>query len=182
MFLRIFVVVQIVVQRKMNRTRWLIRMIVCTVFVPMTVIGQGIETLCHEAEMHILANRTEQAIACHLQILEQDSLFHTSNVWLGNYYYLKGLEAVKEAEATYYRIAQPSHMQQARYLDELKMLHDRHFVLADIFLERALRVQSNDHLEQLQKSILAFRTRIGLVETEEKKTFFKALAKRIPLL
>jgi hypothetical protein len=114
-------------------------------------------------------NRPDEAVRVYEKIMIQDSTNYESCAFLGNYYYLQGENAVKKAETDFAAIPQPNRMQVAHYQNELRRIFETSYWKSDLYLQKALLLKKNDHLEKLRATILAFREKLGLVPVTLKK-------------
>ncbi len=131
--------------------------------------GQSNGDLLEQADVMFGYGMTEGARLSHEEVLRKDTGCLESTVWLGNYYYLKGLEKRGQAEAAFRALANPNRMQTAFYQEQLKAICQDYFVRADSLLQRALRKQDNDYLRLLASDIEAFRIRVGISSPKVKK-------------
>jgi len=144
-----------------------------TMFIAGKVQAQQVDDWLKQADTLFTKGQTAEAKALHEKILQIYPDCFESNVWLGNYHYLKGDARLHEIEADYKRIDGPSRMQTARYQEQQKTIYADYYSKADVYLKKALQIRKNEHLQQLTDAIETYRVRIGLVAPAVRKRLKK---------
>jgi len=142
------------------------------IFCAMAVDGsmaQNNVSLLSQADGLFKRGMTEEARQVHEEIVRLDTACFESNVWVGNYYYLKGEEKRKQADDAYRSLPDPSRMQMAYYQEQLKAICLEYYLRADTMVQRALRQQLTDHLLSMAADIEAFKISLGLSVPPVKK-------------
>lgn len=129
-----------------------------------SVSGQSVSLLLQEADQQFREGKTEEARQRYEAVLAQDSSSYDALSWLGNYYYLKGKDALNNLERSYKDISEPSRMQMARHQEALKAVYTNWFAKAEACLLKALDVRKNEHIQALLDEVVSFKTRLGLVK------------------
>lgn len=115
------------------------------------------------------SGKPEEASKIHETIVSMDSSNFESNAWLGNYYFLRGAEILANEDKKYNVIRQPTRMQTAIYIDELKRIYNEYFLKAEPFVKKALNQRTNDYLANIASTIDLFKIRVGLEMAQDKK-------------
>jgi len=131
--------------------------------------AQNIDGMLSQADGLFKQGMTEDAKLVYEKIARLDTTCHTSTVWLGNYYFLKGEEKRKQVERAYHTLPNPNRMQSANYQEQLKAVCQAYYLKADTLVKRALRQQQNDQLLSIASSIEAYKIRLGLAKPSVKK-------------
>lgn len=132
-------------------------------------MSQSVINLQSKASTLLDSGKSDEALKIHEAIVSKDSTNFESNAWLGNYYYLKGSEILANEDKKYNEIRQPTSMQTAIYIDELKRIYYEYFLKAEPFVKKALNQRTNDYMSNIASTIDLFRIRIGLEITHNKK-------------
>jgi len=127
------------------------------------------DTLMVQARSLVNQDKSRDAALLYEEALGKDSTSYEPSAFLGNYYFLLGKKALNEADAGYRAITQPNRMQMAHHQDQLKYIYHTYYEKAGLYLQKALRIQKNEHLKTLLDTILAFKQKIGLVPALDKK-------------
>lgn len=141
------------------------------------VTAQNSVSLLSQADELFKRGMTDEARRVHEEIVRLDTACFESNVWLGNYYYLKGEEKRRQADDAYRTLPDPSSMQSAYYQEQLKKICLEYHSRADTLVQRALRQQASDHLIVMATGIEAFKISLGLSSppVKKKKNVFKLI-------
>ena len=115
------------------------------------------------------SGKPEEASMIHETIVSMDSSNFESNAWLGNYYFLRGAEILTNEDKKYNEIRQPTRMQTANYIDELKRIYYEYFLKAEPFVKNALNQRTNDYLSNISSTIDLFKIRLGVEMAQDKK-------------
>lgn len=121
-----------------------------------------VSELLQEAELLFHNGKTEEARLVHERILMHDTTCLESTFWLGNYYFLKGEEKRTQADLSYNLLPYPSSMQSAYYQEQLKAVCLEYHLKADTLIQRALRMQPNEYLRDIEGQINTFKIKTGL--------------------
>lgn len=148
--------------------KWLVSLLFFSCVLMQTYASEP-DSLTMKARTLVDKDALLEAALIYEQIAAKDTSNYEASAFLGNYHFLLGLKAI-EAENTYYRAIQaPNRMQMAHHMDELKKLYHEYYEKADRYIQRALRVSRNEHLEKLKVQMYAFKEKVGLVSQAEKK-------------
>lgn len=149
-------------------SRWIT--ILCFICLPVNLVrAESIDSLQARAGDLIKNSQLVEAAKLHEQVVSIDTGNYESNIWLGNFYFLQGLDLVNTTDQKYNSIQQPSRMQTALYMDELKSIYSDYFLKAQPYLKKALDEHKNEHLLKLLESIDLFSIRTGLQTVQEKR-------------
>lgn len=133
------------------------------------VFAQDVDSLLVQARDMVDQDRSVEAAQLYQMVLEKDSANYESNAFMGNYYYLLGKNASSKSDAAYLAIAVPNRMQMARYQDEMKRIYRDFYDKSDRYLQRALNIHQNDHLQKLYVAVQALKVKAGLVPILSKR-------------
>src|SRR5574344_693788 len=97
--------------------------IILFVILPKPAKSQSIADLQKTASDLVSAGKLSEAEPVYIQIVKADSADFDANVWLGNYYYLKGKDAIDAEDSKYNSVKEPSRMQMALHMDKLKSFY-----------------------------------------------------------
>lgn len=144
-------------------------LILCLLFVLSNQIwSENVIEMQSRASMLLDSGKTEEASKIHEVIFSKDSTNFESNAWLGNYYFLKGAEILANVDKKYNEIRQPTRMQTATYIDDLKRIYYEYFLKAEPFIKNSLNQRSNDYLTNIASTIDLFKIRIGIHISQDK--------------
>jgi len=133
------------------------------------VFAQEVDSLILQANSLVDQQYADEAALIFEKILNKDSANYESLAFLGNYHFLLGEMSIKKANADYQAIIQPNRMQTANYQSTLRKIYYADYVKANLYIQQALRINKNDHLEKLVAKIQAFKIKIGLTPVVGKK-------------
>ena len=91
------------------------------------------------AEMQVCRGQEKDALHIYEQILTADPDNLAANIFLGNYYYLKGEKEKQKLENDYKMITSPTKMQYARYRDGLYRLFSTEYEKARVSLQKVVQ-------------------------------------------
>lgn len=128
------------------------------------VCAQSVSSRLEEANHLFRDGQTEEARKVYEVVVSMDSSCYEALAWLGNYYYLKGLEALTETENTYQAWREPTRMQLARYQNALRSVYWNWYAPSEVFLQKALDVRKNEHLQRLLDDVERYKQRIGVTK------------------
>jgi tetratricopeptide (TPR) repeat protein len=131
--------------------------------------AQNVDSLMIQARSLIGQNRSQDAALIYETILFCDSANYESYIFLSNYHFLLGKKATEKADSDFQTISQPSRMQMAHYHDSLKSIYFAYYEKANGYLQKALQIKNNDHLEELNGAIQSFKVKVGLVPEEGRR-------------
>jgi len=132
------------------------------------VYSQDVRDLAKKAEALFQTGNLTGAANVHEDIIKSDTVSFESYSWLGNYYYLQGKQFIEEEDKKYSKIKDPTRMQIALHMDELKRVYNEYFSKAEPFIQKALILSANDHLAGIAQSIELFKIRIGIKPQNQK--------------
>ena len=145
-------------------------LIICLLFVLNNQLNsENVIDMQSKASTLLDSGKSEEALKIHETIVSMDSSNFESNAWLGNYYFLRGAEILANKDKKYNEIRQPTSMQTAIYIDELKRIYYEYFLKAEPFVKKALNQRTNDYMSNIASTIDLFKIRIGLEMTNNKK-------------
>lgn len=131
--------------------------------------SQSIADLQKTAADLVSAEKLSAAESVHKQIVLLDSTDFDSNVWLGNYYLLKGKEAIDAEDSKYNSVKDPSRMQMALHMDLLKSFYTDYLTKSEPYLERAYKMSRNEYMKKSLDFIYDYKLRIGVIKLVDKK-------------
>ncbi len=131
--------------------------------------SQSIADLQKTAADLVSAEKLSAAESVHKQIVLLDSTDFDSNVWLGNYYLLKGKEAIDAEDSKYNSVKDPSRMQMALHMDLLKSFYADYLTKSEPYLERAYKMSRNEYMKKSLDFIYDYKLRIGVIKLVDKK-------------
>lgn len=150
--------------------RFQLFLIICLLFVLNSQLrSENVIVMQSKASTLLDSGRPEEASKIHETIVSMDSSNFESNAWLGNYYFLRGAEILANEDKKYNDIRQPTSMQTAIYIDELKKIYYEYFLKAEPFVKKALNQRTNDYLSNIASTIDLFKIRIGIEIAQNKK-------------
>ena len=132
------------------------------------LVSQNIVDLQKTATDLVSAGNLSDAEAVYKQIVSLDSTDFDANVWLGNYYYLKGKESLDNEDLKYNAIKEPSRMQMALHMDFLKSIYADHFSKSEPYLDRAYKKSRNEYLKKTIDFIYDYKVSIGVIKLVDK--------------
>lgn len=138
------------------------------VFLSKPIKSQSIADLQKTAADLVSAGKLTEAESVYIQIVQTDSTDFDSNVWLGNYYYLKGKDAIDTEDSKYNSVKEPSRMQMALHMDKLKSFYSDYFSISEPYLDRAFRMSKNEYLKKTLDTIYNYKLRIGVIKLLDK--------------
>jgi hypothetical protein len=142
--------------------------IILFVILPKPAKSQSIADLQKTASDLVSAGKLSEAEPVYIQIVKADSADFDANVWLGNYYYLKGKDAIDDEDSKYNSVKEPSRMQMALHMDKLKSFYTDYFAVSEPYLDRAYRMSKNEYLKKTLGIIYDYKLRIGVIKPADK--------------
>jgi|GEM_PF-2200922 len=148
------------------------KLLIITLFLSSVLVqafAQDADSLKLVARTLILNDCPKEAALVYEKILVQDTASYESYAYLGNYNFLLGEKAVDKEYARFQVISEPNRMQLAQHMDELKRLYHLYYEKSELYLQKAIRLNGNEHLEKLIIRIQVFKAKVGLVAVTVKK-------------
>ena len=112
------------------------------------------------AEVELLGGKEREALTTYERVLELDPDNLDANIYIGNFYYLKGALEKQKAESDYKRIKSPTRMQYAHYKNELNRVLAEEYAKARSHFENVLTRFSSvgarkalEEIKQMEKAI-----------------------------
>lgn len=142
------------------------------------VSAQELPCLLIQGHALLEQNKTEEAVACFEKVLTLDNRNYDALVFLCNYHFLSGEKQLNKIEKAYLANEDPTRMQVAQYMEDLKSIYETYYVKAEKYLIQSYLLRRNDHLDELAGKIAEFKERIGIKLPGNKKPWFKQI--RLP--
>jgi len=140
--------------------------------------NQEISCLLLQGQALLEQSKTEEAVTCFEKVLVLDNRNYDALVFLCNYYYLNGQRQLNKIEKAYLANEDPTRMQVAQYMEDLKTIYSTYYAKAEKYLIQAYLLRRNDHLDELAGQISEFKERVGIKLPGNKKSWFKQM--RLP--
>jgi len=145
----------------------IINLFVSTILVQ--AFAQNADSLKLVARTLITNDCPSEAALVYEKILVLDTTSYESYVFLGNYNFLLGEKYIDKEYARFQVISEPNRMQLAQHMDELKRFYHLYYEKSEMYLQKAIRLNENEHLEKLIIQIQDFKAKVGLVGVVNKK-------------
>lgn len=149
--------------------RKLVSLTVFVSFILVQTFAQNIDSLKLVAKTFIMNDDPKEAALVYEKILVQDTTSYESYAFLGNYHFLLGEKAINNEYARFQVISEPNRMQLAQHMDELKRLYHLYYEKSEWYIQKAIRLNKNEHLDKLLTQIQACKLKVGLVTVTGKK-------------
>ncbi|MDD3039970.1 hypothetical protein [Bacteroides sp.] len=113
------------------------------------------------AEMQVCRGQEKDALRIYEQILNLDTDNLAANIFLGNYYYLKGEQEKQKLENDYKKIISPTKMQYARYRDGLFQLFSSEYEKARASLQKVVQKFPSTEAKKTLDKILSVEKEVS---------------------
>jgi len=148
------------------------KIVILNLFVSFCLVqafAQNVDSLKTVARSLIQKDFPQDAALVYEKILVQDTASYESLAYLGNYNFLLGEKAIDKEYARFKVIPDPNRMQSAQHMDELKRLYHLYYEPSERYLQKAMRLNKNEHMKKLMVQIQAYKEKVGLVTIVVKK-------------
>lgn len=132
------------------------------------IYSQDVRDLVKKANALFQTGNLSEASNVHEKIIAIDTTNFESYSWLGNYFYLQGKQYIEDEDKKYSKLKDPTRMQTAIHMDELKRVYNEYFSKAEPYVQKALTLSANDYLSGVAQSIELFKIRIGIKSMAQK--------------
>ena len=132
-------------------------------------VPDNIAILKVKGEALFMIGKEAESVGIYKKILELDSQNTDASLFLGNYYYWKGSEALKALDRNFNDLTSPNRMQYAVYKKEKDSILDSDFASAAYYLEKVSAKGMTPYVKQVLHDIYVQRSEVSKAEALKPK-------------